>query len=77
MIAIHGNRLLLYLVFKALGANVLDADNAEAEMLKIPMVAKKCLEDLTAEILQNYPSSYAGNLFKNITKCQAIASAIV
>jgi hypothetical protein len=76
LIAIHGNRLMLYLVFKALGPVVLDTDEPDVEMAKIPQIATNALDKLTAEILTNHSASYAGSLFKNITKCKSIALAI-
>ena len=76
LIAIHGNRLVLYLVFKALGEGVFDAENADAEMNRIPPIATDALNKLTREILTSHASSYAGNLFKNIAKCKLIANAI-
>lgn len=76
LVAIHGNRLLLHLVFKALGNNVFDGDGAEAEMARIPVVAEERLSAITAEILLNYSGSYPGQLFKNITKCKQIVIAV-
>ena len=76
LVAIHGNRLLLHLVFRALGENIFGADNADAEMAKIAKIAEESLDTLTAQILLNYSSSYPGQLFKNITKCKLIVTAI-
>jgi hypothetical protein len=76
LVAIHGNRLILHLVFKKLGSDIFVIDNADAEMAKVPTMAEECLEAVTAQILLNYSSSYPGQLFKNITKCKQIAAAI-
>jgi hypothetical protein len=76
LVAVHGNRLLLFLVFRKLPSSVFDLDNADTEMTKVPDFAADRLSRLTAEILKNYSASYPGQLFKNITKCKAIASAI-
>lgn len=76
LVAVHGNRLLLYLVFKKLSPDIFDVENADEEIAKVPVLASDRLSRLTAEILQNYSASYPGQLFKNITKCKAIASAI-
>ena len=76
LVAIHGNRLLLYLVFKALGPDVFDADDAEVDLGRIPIIAADCLTKLTAEIMKNYSGAYPASLFKNITKCKAVAATV-
>jgi hypothetical protein len=76
LIAIHGNRVLLYLIFTALGSSIFDGDSADGEMAKIPSLVTDRLNKLTAEILKNHPSSYPGNIFKNTTKCKEIVAAI-
>ena len=76
LVAIHGNRILLYLIFRALSSDVLDQDNADAELARIPELAEDRLAKLTNEVVTNHSGSYAGNIFKNTTKCTAIAAAI-
>jgi hypothetical protein len=76
LIAIHGNRVLLHLIFRALAADVLDQDNADAEMARIPELAEDRFARLIKEVVTNHSASYAGNIFKNTTKCTAIVSAI-
>jgi hypothetical protein len=76
LVAIHGNRILLYLIFRALSSDVLDQDNADTEMSRIPQLAEDRLAKLVKEVLTNYSGSYAGNIFKNTTKCTAIVGAI-
>jgi hypothetical protein len=77
LIAIHGNRVLLYLVFKALAPSGFSGEKAEMEMGRIPELAADRLGKLNYEVLTNHSASYAGNIFKNTTKCKAIVSAIV
>jgi len=76
LIAIHGNRVLLYLIFRALASDVFDQDNADVEMARIPQLAEDRLARLIMEVVTNHSASYAGNIFKNTTKCTAIVSAI-
>ncbi len=76
LIAIHGNRLLLHLVFMALKPTVFDAEDADQEMARIPLIATGSLSKLTAEIMKNYASAYPASLFKNVTKCKAIAGTV-
>ena len=78
LVAIHGNRVLLYLIFRSLPPDVFEKDSADAEMARIPVLAEDRLARLTNEVLTKYaPSSYVGNIFKNTTKCSAIAASIV
>jgi hypothetical protein len=76
LVAIHGNRVLLYLIFRALAPDVFDQENADAEMARIPELAADRLARLIKEVVINHSSSYAGNIFKNTTKCTGIVSAI-
>ena len=75
LIAIHGNRLVLYLVFRALGDSIFSED-AELDVGKLNGLAAECLSKLTVEILKNYSAAYPASLFKNVTKCKAITSAV-
>jgi hypothetical protein len=76
LVAIHGNRVLLFLVFRELSPDIFTRETVEEEFSKIPSLAGKCLALLTAEIAKKYSTSYPAQLFKNITKCKAIANAI-
>jgi hypothetical protein len=77
LIAVHGNRVLLYLIFRALPSDVLEQDSADAEMARIPGLAEDRFVSLVKEVLTKHPaSSYVGNIFKNTTKCTAIVTAI-
>jgi hypothetical protein len=77
LIAIHGNRLIAYLVFRELGTNVLEADDADIEITtRTPSIAEDALADLTKLIFDSYAGAYPASLFKNITKCKAIAAAV-
>lgn len=76
LVAIHGNRVLLHLVFQALGDDIFDSNNADTEIAKIPKIADKALTDLWAQFLLNYDSSYPAQLFKNIKKCKLLVTEI-
>lgn len=76
LVAVHGNRVLLYLVFRNLPQTVFEMENAEGDMKRIPAMATDQLDKMTAEISKNYLTSYPGNIFKNLSKCKAIVSAI-
>ena len=74
--AIHGNRVLLHLVFRKLSPNIFEASDITAEMQKIPTLTANFLDKIAEEITKYSPPSYVGNVFKNITKCKAIVAAI-
>lgn len=76
LVAIHGNRLLLHFVFRELPSSIFDSDKADGELAKVPGLGKKYLSRLTTEIMQNYATSYPGQLFKNVSKCKNIVAAI-
>jgi hypothetical protein len=76
LIAIHGNRVMLHLVFRKLGDKIFDETTQQEEMAKIPAFAADLLEKLTHEVTVNHSTSYPGNIFKNSTKCRQIVMAI-
>lgn len=73
--AIHGNRVLLHLVFKGMPA-IFDANDIESYLSDIQELTSTYLDKMAAEIAMEYPVSYVGNVFKNITKCKALVAAI-
>jgi len=73
--AIHGNRVLLHLVFKEM-PDIFDANCIDDRFADIPRLTSRYLNKMAAEIAKEYPVSYVGNVFKNITKCKALVSAI-
>lgn len=77
LIAIHGNRLLLYFVFQALGSSIFEIEDADVEMTRIPVIVREAFSKLKAEILKSYSSAYPASLFKNVTKCKAIAATVM
>jgi len=74
--AIHGNRVILHLVFKELSPSIFEADNIDGHIARVPKLIPTYLDKMTNEITKNHPQSYVGNVFKNITKCKAIVAAI-
>jgi hypothetical protein len=78
LIAVHGNRFILHLVFRAL--DDYDTDSLEAfETLKtrIPKITHDSLAKVTAAKEKQAATSYPANFFKNITKCKQLELAIV
>jgi hypothetical protein len=76
--AIHGNRVILYLVFKELGPSAFDSASSLSPraIVEIKKSTTTYLEKMAKEIETNYSSSYVGNVFKNISKCKSIVTAI-
>lgn len=74
--AVHGNRVILYLVFRQLGNSVFDSEDIKPYVNRVPELIPSYLEKMSAYIANHYSSSYVGNVFKNITKCKEIIGAI-
>lgn len=74
--AVHGNRVLLHLVFRALSPSIFEDENVDGEYGRIAELLTVYLDKVTTEITQKYASSYVGNVFKNITKCKAIVTTV-
>jgi hypothetical protein len=77
LIAIHGNRLILHLVFRSLGEAALQGDIMDPAIeAQISALTKGSYERVMAEVSHSYSSAYPASLFKNVTKCRAIANAV-
>jgi len=76
--AIHGNRVIAYLVFKSLEAELvaetgaLTSEESEAIRDRTRMVYRHVFD----EIEQSYPDSYPASLFKNQSKCSDIVARV-
>jgi hypothetical protein len=77
LIAVHGNRFVLHLVFRSLG-NYESATPEDFEEIKkrIPEVTLGALARVTAAKERQAASSYPANFFKNATKCKELEAAI-
>lgn len=77
LIAVHGNRFILHLVFQWIG-EFEGADAVEFEQMKarIPDLTLKALTNVTAAKEKQAASSYPANFFKNATKCKQLEAAI-
>jgi hypothetical protein len=78
LIAIHGNRFVLYLTFRQLGSAILDESKSDvsSDMSKLQVTTGNTLAKVIDKAAQMYPGAYPSNLFKNVTKCKALAAAI-
>jgi len=77
LIAVHGNRFVLHLVFWSLG-NYESASPEEFEEIKkrIPELTLEALGKATSAKEKQAASSYPANFFKNATKCKELETAI-
>jgi AIPR protein len=73
LIAIHGNRFVLHVVFQQLKAEN-KAPSAESE---ISTLTKESLDAVVNLISQNFQSAYPANLFKNASKCRELAVMVL
>lgn len=78
LICVHGNRLLLHVVFEKLGDTWRNCDDEEfaAKEKEIPAAAETLRARITKYVTENYPTAYPANIFKNITRCKEIAAAM-
>lgn len=72
LIATHGNRFVLHMVFRS----GLDPDGSDLDATReaVPPAVKSTLSSLIDATKKLYESSYPSNLFKNLTKCRNLAS---
>lgn len=67
LIAIHGNRFLLFYVFMHLNLDDLKKEGVDMSAFgsQCRRLAKECLALMTPKINGLFPDSYPGNIFKN------------
>lgn len=67
LIAIHGNRFILFLVFTRIDLAALRNLNVVFDVFRTESekLAANCLDAIIPQINQLYPDSYPGNIFKN------------
>ena len=77
LIAVHGNRFVLHLVFRSLGDyEGTSPENFEEMKKRIPELMLEALGKTTVAKEKQAVSSYPANFFKNATKCKELEVAI-
>ena len=76
LIAVHGNRFVLHLVFRVLGESIFSTANFEQESTQVDLLVPQLLSEITAQIAKDYSQGYPAVIFKNTKKCTAIALAL-
>jgi hypothetical protein len=74
LIAIHGNRFILHLVFKRIGGAINSTSDLDA--LNVPYHLGDVLARTIFRANELFSTAYPSNLFKNATKCRALEKAI-
>lgn len=72
LIAIHGNRFVLHVVFQQLKAESKTTSKSE-----ISTLTKESLDAVVDLISQHFQSAYPANLFKNASKCRELAEMVL
>lgn len=76
LIAIHGNRFVLHLVFQKLQRGAVD-NGATFSESRVREFTNEMLVCTISDVLGRYPTAYPANLFKNVSKCRDLASGIL
>jgi hypothetical protein len=81
LIAVHGNRIILHLVYQSLNSMLDDHDANEVEISRKLVKetlknTKKYFENLVVSVDDLYQGSYPANVFRNIGKCKNIIKNI-
>jgi hypothetical protein len=79
LFAVHSNRLILHLVYKAL-PNIFFSISSELtleQINEIKDITSNFLQSIINETTNLYPNSYPANTFRNITKCQEVIEKIL
>jgi hypothetical protein len=74
LIATHGNRFVLHMIFRALDPD--KANDVNAMRQSIEEAVRTTLDRLITATMNRYESSYPSNLFKNLTKCRELATVV-
>ncbi len=77
-ISVRGNRLIAYLVYRALPAGSLTNPQTDMDALlpTIPQLVADKYQGVVDVIEQHYPANYLASLFKNASRCRDVASHI-
>lgn len=75
-IAVHGNRLLLHIVFKHLSPGVLTDAQVLPTEADLTALLDRIFEATVEKVEQDYDGNYLASLFKNTTKCRDVEQSI-
>jgi hypothetical protein len=75
MILVHGNRFVLYHVYRLLDLTSFDdpAFDISAIIASVPGMSTKCADAVIKQVQALFPTAYTNSLFKNATKCKQMS----
>jgi hypothetical protein len=77
LIAVHGNRFILHLVFRALGTyDTLDQPEFDKIVKRVSPITEIMLSLTAIQKDKQAKGSYPANVFKNASKCKGLADAV-
>jgi hypothetical protein len=76
LIAIHGNRFVLHLVFQQLQRDLATTPGVAGSENRVRELTREMLISTIHNVLVHYPTAYPASLFKNASKCRDIADRI-
>jgi hypothetical protein len=79
LVAVHGNRLVLHLVFQGLPVGKFNDPGFDPTQSRVGARprTRTLLSELTREIDQRFPASYIASLVKNAGKCKELCEAVL
>jgi len=77
LIAIHGNRFVLYLVFQKLAREFIGNGDGELDPIEVHSMTFDMLNATIDNVLSRYQSAYPANLFKNASRCRDLSNRIL
>jgi hypothetical protein len=64
------------MIFRALLHLAKEGESFDTHKAQVPAMAADILSRVIAKVTSLFPATYAGNLFKNISKCRELAAAL-
>lgn len=77
LIAIHGNRFVLHLVFQKLVLEQSERAEIEVDAVEVTALTLNLLNATIENVLNYYQSAYPANLFKNASRCRDLSRRIL
>lgn len=76
-VAVHGNRLLLHMVYRGLGPNAFSDGSDGPDLSEVEARVGELFEATVVAIETDYEGNYLASLFKNATKCKLVVESVM
>lgn len=76
LLAVHGNRFILHVVYRRLDPTVFTGSTA-LDLAAVASEASTSFDDVLSAVNTHYPEAYLANLFKNVEKCRTVAKDVL